>query len=170
MKQRDLLEEKILRYIISNLSANDIIHSLGVVAKAKHLARSEKLGENDTRILVYAAYLHDITKRKNKDTHPATGGSAARALLSSHGFLSAGEVEKIIRCHHEYGDIEKEDSPRLSLLLIKADMLEQLHAAGRARMIAQNSGQGYEKCMDELACAVKEAGALLKAVNAKLFS
>jgi len=114
----------------------DVPHTLAVVYWMKELLKNEA---GDEKILIPAAYLHDIgysrmkiaagwqgTKDAKKD-HMAHGAALAKPILKDLGF-DLGEREKIIKLIRAHDKLETISSPE-ECLLFEADSLGQIDIA-----------------------------------------
>lgn len=169
-------EKGILKFVSEHLNSNDLLHTLGVVDCAKRIAKREKLSEKDAEILIFAAYFHDYTKRDGSiKEHHLTSAKIAKEYLKEKGYPYFLEVAEVIKTHsyHKLKQFHEEDieNPKpttlLQLLLIEADMLEQIEASGISRMFVKNleKGMSFEDNMKDIEEAISEAKEILRWVK-----
>lgn len=172
MHSLNKFEEEVLELISIHLDEYDLLHTLGVVAQAKIISSLERLSKKDAEILVIAAYLHDYTKRDGPiQEHHLTSAKFAQNYLQEKKYPHINEVISVIKTHsfpikrfHDKNIVNPKPTAKLQLLLIKADMLEQLEPAGFSRMFVKNVKKGltFDKNMDDIKGSVLEAEEVLK--------
>jgi len=116
-----------------------VAHALKVYGFARMIAAGEKLGEQEEKILLAAAILHDIGIHEAERKHGSTAGkyqemegpAVARGLLSGFA-LDQGEMDRIlflIGNHHSYSKIDAPDFQ----ILAEADFLVNIQEDGMGK-------------------------------------
>lgn len=72
-------------------------HTISVVDSVYNLAANEGLSEEDTEILVLAAYLHDIGFSKDPENHEEFSKAMARQFLEENNYPE-DRITKVIEC------------------------------------------------------------------------
>jgi len=137
------LEEKIKQFVQERVKNADIAHAFDHVEYVVNMARKIALSEGaDLRIVVPAAYLHDIVSRKEVerfDLHTDKSADVGKQFLKTIGFAN-DEIERI-------GEVIAESSYEAYLkgrkagsleskILRDADWLDAMGARGIARVFA----------------------------------
>lgn len=164
-------EKEVLKHVSSHLNEDDLLHTLGVVNKVKKISKEENLSEEETEILVLAAYFHDSTKRDSIKEHHLTSAAESKNYLNRKKYPYASEVAEIIKSHsfpikrfHDDKIENPRPSTKLQLLLIKADMLAQLEIEGQSLMFVKNlkKGLSFDENLGDIKIAVADAEKNLK--------
>lgn len=139
-------EKEVLKFVSKHLDDDDVLHTLGVVNQVKSISKNENLSEKDTEILVLSAYFHDYTKRDGSiKEHHLTSAKLSEEYLKGRNYPYVLDVVSVIKTHSfpikRFYDKDIENpkpSTKLQLLLIKADMLEQVVPSGISRIFIKN--------------------------------
>ena len=136
------LEDALLRAVETHISQDDPAHALAHILEVVRLARwILREVEADERIVIAAAYCHDLRSRREVGFEEAVGRSASEAavILRNLGY-SECEIRDVAECivsasweHHLAGG--KPSSLEASVLR-DADWLEAMGAHGIARVFA----------------------------------
>lgn len=165
-------EKEVLKFVSQHLNDGDLLHTLGVVNQVKSLLKKESLSERDTEILVLSAYFHDYTKRDGSvKEHHLTSAKVSEEYLKGKGYPYILDVVSVIKSHsfpikrfHDKDIENPRPSTKLQLLLIKADMLEQLEPSGISRIFVKNMKKGlsFDENLKDIKETVLEAEENLK--------
>ena len=172
------IQDKIIKIISRHLDSNDLNHTLGVVQEVKRLIKEEKITKKESEILVLAAYLHDYTKRDGSiKKHHLTGSKFSAEILKQLSYPYFQEVSTVIITHscliRKFYDPEifnQKPTTKLQLLLIKADMLEQVKLKGLIRIFLNNwkKGLDYIEHFRDIKQSYFESKQILKETSQKL--
>jgi len=165
------VEKEVFKFISEHLSDNDLLHTLGVVNQIKSISE-ENMSGKDTEILILSAYFHDYTKRDGSiKKHHLTSATVAEEFLNSINYPYASEVSSVIKTHsfpikrfHDSQTENPKPSTKLQLLLIKADMLEQLEPNGLSRIFVDNKKKGlsFDENLKDINETILEAEEILR--------
>ena len=175
IEEIDGFEKDILKFISKRLSSNDLLHTLGVVKCAKEIAKRDNLSKKESEILIFAAYFHDYKKRDGSiKEHHLTSAKIAKKYLKEKKYPYFLEVEEVIKTHsypikqfHDKNIEHPKPKNLLQLLLIKADMIEQIEVRGISRMFVKNleKGLSFEDNLKDINKSVNEAKEILEWVE-----
>ncbi|HDI73799.1 MAG TPA: HD domain-containing protein [Candidatus Korarchaeota archaeon] len=150
-------EKRIRDYVRERVRKNDIAHGWDHIECVVSLARriGEREGAN-MRVLIPAAYFHDIVSRESvgeHEEHSRASANEAANFLRGMGF-SDGEIEKIIRTivTASYEAYERGIEPDLleAKVLRDADLLDAMGARGVARAFAFAGAYGCPEGLGKL--------------------
>lgn len=129
------LKKTVIRHFQNSRSSHDWEHTERVIKLAEHIARIEKA---DSRIVRFAALLHDIgrlaqDKSHGRKCHAELGAEMAPQFLKSTG-IPAAEKARIIHCieSHRYRG-QTLPSTLEARVLFDADKLDSIGATGIGR-------------------------------------
>jgi len=150
-------EKRIRDYVKEKVRGNDIAHGWDHIECVVNLARKigKKEGAN-MRILIPAAYFHDIVPRKSvgeHDEHSKASAKEAGNFLKRIGFTDE-EIEMIMRTivTSSYEAHERGIEPELleAKVLRDADLLDAMGARGIARVFAFAGAYGCPEGLGKL--------------------
>lgn len=160
-------EKNVLNFVSKHLSDDDVLHTLDVVNQVKSISKKENLSERDTEILVLSAYFHDYTKRDGSiKEHHLTSAKVSEEYLKGMNYPYVLDVVSVIKTHsfpikrfHDKDIENPKPSTKLQLLLIEADMLEQLEPSGISRIFVKNIKKGisFDENLEDIKETVLEA-------------
>jgi len=138
-----ILEEKIREFVEGKLKKADIAHGFDHVEYVVNMARKIALSEGaDLRIVIPAAYLHDVVSRGAVDSfHLHTDESAAvgKQFLEGLGFSPAEvqEIGNVIATSSYESYLKGVEPASLEAKVVRdADWLDSIGARGIARVFA----------------------------------
>lgn len=147
------LNNIVFEYLKNGRPNWDIPHTKSVVYWAKAICKSEKCTENDTKIIVSAAYLHDIgysftgvkakydSVLRAKADHMVIGAKETKKILSSINEYTKKEIEEITLIVEKH-DLMNRIFSKNEQILIEADSLAQLD---RIRVKPSFNQMDYDK-------------------------
>ncbi len=138
------LQTALLAHLDGCDTAHDLAHVQRVWANARVIADNE--GRGDRRILIAAAYLHDLVSlpkdHAQRHTSSALSAKAAKPILATLGYSpdETAQVAHAITAHSYSANIPPE-TPEAEILQ-DADRLDALGATGIARTFAVSGALG----------------------------
>jgi uncharacterized protein len=97
LKEIECFVKERFAYLPQELHYHTLAHTVDVVGFARILAKHENLSENETNILLTAAWFHDIGYVYNKDSHEDKSESIAFDYLRANGF-NLEVTGQVIQC------------------------------------------------------------------------
>jgi len=78
----------------ANLSYHNVAHTIDVYHAAERLAKAEGINGRDLKLLLTAAWFHDVGQIYGSDNHETSSCAIAREVLPQYGY-STTDIEKI---------------------------------------------------------------------------
>ncbi len=144
------LIEKLEKELPAWLTYHNAAHTKSVIAAAEHLAKAEKIGEQDLLLLKTAALFHDAGFLENHDKHEELSCKLAKKYLPQFGY---GENEIATICEMIMATrLPQSPKTELAKYLCDADLYylgTDQYKANTDKMLAEFKKTGFVKTKEE---------------------